>query len=79
MVQRLPASEYIRFAKSAKMLEANQRMSDIESSSFHAFEQKHRDNVMRNLKRASKQFLFEPLKDFSEVAANFAQRLKDGR
>lgn len=79
MIGKMAASDFIRYFKSAKMLQAENRMINIESISFpHYSSQDDREKVMRNLTSASKQFLWEPMKDFAEVAANFAKRLKNG-
>lgn len=79
MVNAMPAGQYIKYLKSAKMLRAEMRMQDIETASFpHMKKQDDRDKIMREVKRASEQFLFAPLKDFAEVAANFAKGLKNG-
>ncbi len=79
MVQAMPASEFIRFSRASRMLAASNQINAIEAGSFHSYKEKSRDEVMRGLKRASTQYLFTPLKDFKDVAANFAKRLKDGR
>lgn len=79
MVQAMPGSEFIRYFRASKMLAADGQMRAIEASSFHAFKESHREAVMRELKSLSKRWLFEPLKDFKEIAANFAKRLQDGR
>lgn len=79
MVNRMAASEYIRFYKSARMLQAENAMVDIQSASFPHYKQEDQTKVMRDLKSKSTQFLHKTLKDFAEVAANFAKRLSDGR
>jgi hypothetical protein len=78
VVQNMAASEYVRFLKSARMLQAENAMIDIQSSSFPSYKEDDQKKVMRDLKRASTANIFRPLKDFAEVAANFAKRLKDG-
>lgn len=77
--EQMPLSKYIRFYKSAQMLWARNRISDIQSSSFHSYTEKSRDEIMRQLKHESNRFLFKPLKDFRDVAKAFAQRVKDVR
>lgn len=79
MIDDLPLSEYFKYFKSAQMLLARNRIAAIQSSSFHAYTEKSRDDVMRTLKHESDRYLFKPLKDFREVAKNFAERLKSGR
>ncbi len=78
MVNAMPASEYLRFCKSAKMLFAEMRLADIETACFPNYkDESTRDKVMRKLHHQSTQFLFQPIKDFAEVAANFAKALKN--
>lgn len=79
MVNNMPASEYVRYFKSARMLQAENAIVDIQSTSFPSYDEATRTKVMRALNKQAKQFLFEKVKDFAEVAANFAKRLSDGR
>ena len=79
MVNAMPKSEFIKYVKAARMLVAEKRLSLIEAASFPHYKDKHREDIMRALTRAAKEFIFEPLADFSAVAAKFAKRLNDGR
>lgn len=77
MVNAMPASEYIRFFKSARMLFAEKRLTDIETASFpHYTENKQREDVMRSLSRAAKAFLYEGVTDFAKFAATMAEKMR---
>lgn len=78
MVSQMAASEFVRFLKSAKMIQAEQRQIDIESASFPYFKDDHREKVMRDLRKAAKQYLFEPLVDFKDFAASIARAMTNG-
>ncbi len=79
MVNAMPTSEFLRFSRSAKMLFAQQQLSNIEAASFHAFSKDDdRNKTMRNLKSQSERWLWQPVKDFKDVAANFAKALNRG-
>jgi glycine/serine hydroxymethyltransferase len=71
-------SEFVRDHKSANMIAAHERMTAIESSSFPQYKREARTQIMRSLKTASKEFLNVEVKDYKEVIANLARRLKGG-
>lgn len=76
MVMAMPASEYIRFLKSAQILFAEKRLTDIETASFPHFQKnEQRDEVIRGLTKVTKGFIFEGVADFATFAANFAKRM----
>jgi hypothetical protein len=76
VVKKMPAGDYIRFLKSARMIFAETQMVDIQSASFHTYKESDRSKIIRELKSSAKRFLFEPLLDFQTVAMNLAKRLK---
>ncbi len=78
MVKRMPASQYVQFFKAAKMLFAEKRLTDVETASFTSYKSDDQDKVIRNIQKAAKQFLFEPLTDFKDFAASVAKRLTNG-
>jgi len=77
-VDRLSFSEFVRYKKSANMIAAYERMIAIEASSFSSYKKDAREKTMRSLKTASKEFLSVEVKDYKEVIANLARRLKGG-
>lgn len=76
MVQRMPASKFVKFFKAARMLTAEFRIADIEAASFpHLEKRQDRDDFLRKLTHASREFISEGLTDFSQFAASMAKRL----
>lgn len=78
VVNALPYSEFIKYLKAATMLQASKQMVDIQSAAFHTYKKEDRVKVMRSLKQASQRFMHKGLKDFKDVASNFAKRLAGG-
>jgi hypothetical protein len=77
-IRNMAASEYVRYFKSARMIQADHAILDVQTSSFPHYSKDDQTKTMRLLKDRSTQFLHKKVKDFAEVAANFAKRLTDG-
>lgn len=78
IVNSMQASEYVRFLKSARMLQADGAILDVQSASFPHYSKDDQTKTMKLLHKRSSEFLHKKVKDFAEVAANFAKRLTDG-
>ncbi len=67
--------KFILYLKSAIMLQAQQDISSIHSSTFHAYSKPDREKHMRHLKETATQFLKKEIKDYREVLKNLAHSL----
>lgn len=78
MVDDLKYSDFIRFWKASKMLEACERIQLIEHSSFPNYKPQSRSQIMKNLRRQCRIFLDSDVKDFQSVVKNLAKRMMPG-
>lgn len=69
----------MRLIKAMHMIEARMSLSRINEANFADFEPKVRDNIQRELRDIAERYLFRPLLDYKEVAANLARKLANGR
>ena len=75
MVDGLPYSDFVRFLKSAYMLECQEGLANVQQSNFSSFNEKTREQIKRDLKDGSTHYLARKMLDYKEVVANFARNL----
>lgn len=78
-VESMPYADYIRALKCMIMLDAREGLAEINYANFADFDSKYRDSVQRSLKQQAELYLWRPVLDFKEVAANLARKLAGGR
>lgn len=79
MVDQMPYSDFMRFLKSAYMLECQEGLARVQQNNFASFNDKTREQIKRDLKDGSTFYLARKVMDYKEVVANLARKLKRGR
>lgn len=78
MVDKMPFSDFIKFLKSAYMLECQEGLANVQQSNFSSFTEKVREQISSDLKDGSRHYLVKKILDYKEVVANLARKMRGG-
>ncbi len=78
-VEALPLSKFCQLVKCAQMLNARDKLTDINVANFASLKENEQTSFGRALRDSASAHMVLKVKDYREVLGNLARKLRNGR